>query len=550
MIKRQQTTISLKTFVIISILAVVTIGCAGPPVVSDVTLVPNPNKNAPLAGILTFKSDRPVVPTLYVTDGQNEWTVTPDTEAKTAHEVLVLGLRPDRKHRVITTIQDESNNMTTLDTLEIETPPLPDDFPPIEIIQPATNEAGPGVTMVQIFRWNSKFEDDYDWGLLVGVDKSGEVVWYLKTDFGLGEARRMYSGNLFLGGRLDGRQYEVDMLGNFLQEWHSAGVVLDSLQEGSIAVDTDNFHHDVIQISNGDFIALGLEVISYDDFPTEYPPSKKRGPANVAGDVIIQYDGDGNTVRKYSVVDILDPERLGSGSLQQGFYERLYGHMYDPLPYDITHSNALYYVEEEDALIVSANFQCAIYKVDMKTGELLWILGDPEGWKEPWSDKLLQPKGELIWPCHQHGIEMTPRGTLLVFDNGGGRNIPPQEAMNPAERFSRAVEYHIDDVAGTVEEVWSYGPEQEEFCSPFISDADYLPETGNVLITDGGRFRGPDGNVMNTFGGHQWGRILEVTYEGRKKVWEIKIEDPEVRYSLYRSQRFKSLYPKLDIPTG
>ncbi len=58
----------------------------------------------------------------------------------------------------------------------------------------------------------------------------------------------------------------------------------------------------------------------------------------------------------------------------------IYKERYDPLPYDITHSNAVYYVEEEDAVLVSSYTQCVIYKVDMATGELVWILGDPIGW--------------------------------------------------------------------------------------------------------------------------------------------------------------------------
>ncbi len=200
------------------------------------------------------------------------------------------------------------------------------------------------------------------------------------------------------------------------------------------------------------------------------------------------------------------------GSLGRDFYDKIYQDKYDPMPYDITHSNALYYIEEEDALIVSSYRQCVIYKVDMSTGELIWIFGDPAGWREPWSDKLLQPVGETTWPYYQHGLEMTPGGTILLFDNGGSRNVPPQPPLPPEERYSRAVEYRVDAESGTVEEIWSYGPDQEHFVSPFISDADHLPETGNVLIADGGRFKDSEGKPMNTFGGHQWARILEVTY--------------------------------------
>jgi hypothetical protein len=180
------------------------------------------------------------------------------------------------------------------------------------------------------------------------------------------------------------------------------------------------------------------------------------------------------------------------------------------------------------------------------------MLGDDYGWKAPWSEKLLTPVGDVTWPCHQHGLEMTPRGTLLMYDNGASRSMPGQEGgLTPDKMYSRAVEYRINDAEGTVEEVWTYGPEQEQFSSVFICDADYMPETGNVLITDGGRFMDDDGNPMNTFGGHQWGRVFEVTYEeDPRKVWEIEIKDPEQRYSIYRAQKLKSLYPALDDPTG
>ncbi|WP_297795713.1 aryl-sulfate sulfotransferase [uncultured Eudoraea sp.] len=527
------------------------ISCAGPPVATNVQLLPNPNKNAPLAGILTFTADRPVSTTLIIDDGTRADTIQPDSTFKTNHELLVLGLNPDKTHQVTAILRDEKGRELVLDSLSITTPPLPDDFPALELVQQKTGEMEPGITMFTVFRWKEPFDDDSEWGYAIAVDDTGEVVWYLKTDYWVDEVRRKHNGNLMLGGVEDGRVFEIDMLGNTIQEWHSAGAVTKPVTEASIAVDTDMFHHDVLELASGNFLGLGLEVRSLKDFPVEYPPSNKKRTADVAGDVIIEFAPNGSTIREWSLVDILDPRRLGDGSLRGGHYYDIYKDRYDPLPYDITHSNAIYYIEEEDAVLVSSNFQCAIYKIDMKTGNLLWILGDPTGWEKPWSDKLLKPKGNLTWPCHQHGVEMTPQGTILMYDNGGARFIPPNPPMPDEERFSRALELRVDEAAGTVEEIWSYGPEKERFISPFISDADYMPTTGNVLITDGGRFKDEDGNLMTDFGGHQWARILEVTKEpATEKIWELHISDPEIRYSVYRAQRLYSLYPKLDRPTG
>jgi len=524
--------------------------CAGPPVAENVSLVSSPNANAPLAGVLTFTTDRPVVPTLIIDDGTHHQMVTPDDQYTTEHEILVLGLRPDRIHQVMVTIRDEKGRESALDTLEIETPPLPEDFPPLKLTHNGPEAKEPGVTMFDVFRWTGPFDDDPSWGYAIAVDEKGEVVWYLKMDTFIGEPRRMYNGNIMFAGHDDGRLYEADMLGNVFRQWHTSGVVIGELPPGSIPVDNDTFHHDVLQLSSGNFLGLGLEVVDFDDFPVEYPPSTKTSPAQVAGDVIIEFAEDGSTLRKWSVVEILDPLRLGSGSLNQTFYQRLYQDKYEVIPYDITHSNAIYYLEEEDAVLVSSYQQGIIYKVDMSTGDLIWMFGDPVGWEEPWSEKLLKAKGTLTWPSHQHGLELTPMGTILMYDNGSSRSIPPQEPLPVEEQYSRAVEFRVDEEAGTVEEVWVYGPEQEHFSSAFICDADHLTETGNVLITDGGRMRGPDGAEMNNFGGHQWARIFEVSYRDRKKIWELEVYDPDTRYSIYRAQRFRSLYPKLDLKTG
>jgi hypothetical protein len=58
--------------------ACLVLGCAGPPTAENISLLPGPNPNAPLAGVLTFTTDRPVVPTMLIDDGTYQQTVTPD----------------------------------------------------------------------------------------------------------------------------------------------------------------------------------------------------------------------------------------------------------------------------------------------------------------------------------------------------------------------------------------------------------------------------------------------------------------------------------------
>ncbi|MEM9407409.1 MAG: aryl-sulfate sulfotransferase [Acidobacteriota bacterium] len=536
---------------VLGVVGMLGIGCAGPPTASDVALELNPNPAVPLAATLRLTTDRPATVRLAIDDGERVTEVAPKTDPVTEHEVLVLGLLPGTEHTVTATVVAENGAETALEPLTLETAPLPEDFPPIRVPvrKPQSMEAG--TTMIQVFRWlpDEPGEDDQNWGLAFAADAEGRVRWFYRADFSFNEVRRLRSGNLFLAD--NGVMREIDMLGNIVASWHTRLSKPEERPEGSLPVDIDTFHHDVIEMPNGNFLALSTEARWFEDFPSEYPPSTATEPCHVIGDVVAEFTRKGEVVRQIKVLDVLDPFRIGNNSLSTSFYEDEYEDVLEKPGRDLTHSNALLYLPESDSVLVSSNHHGAHYQMSLATGELEWLAGDPEGWKEPWASKLLEPLGEVAWTYHQHGIDPTPRGTYLIYDNGGGRSIPPVEPMPVGERYSRVVEYRIDQEARTVEEVWEYGKEQEWFMSPFISDADPLLETGNVLITDGGRMVDNDGNHLDRFGGRNWGRVLEVTYgDDPEKVWELVIDDPSRGYSIYRSQRLVSLYPSLDRPTG
>jgi hypothetical protein len=187
-----------------------------------------------------------------------------------------------------------------------------------------------------------------------------------------------------------------------------------------------------------------------------------------------------------------------------------------------------------------------VLKLDMKTGKVVWLLGNHDGWSEAEQKLLLKPIGENFqWQYHQHAAKLTPQGTILLFDNGNYRARPGQERQKPEDSYSRAVEYKIDEVNRTVEQVWVYGQSPDErFHSPFICDVDWLPQTGNVLVTDGGRIKDKEGKPsINIIAGHHWVRILELSHDQpADKVWEIVIDDPKMGWAVFRSERVAGLY--------
>ena len=140
---------------------------------------------------------------------------------------------------------------------------------------------------------------------------------------------------------------------------------------------------------------------------------------------------------------------------------------------------------------------------------------------------------------------MTPQRTILQYDNGNTRATAFEEPLPAAESYSRAVEFAVDEAAMTVSQVWDYGPDDEWFFSSFLSDADWLPTTGNVLITDGARTSEIEDPTSGETVTHNWVRIVEVTHtKPAQKVFELVIDDePPNGWRVYRAERLAGLYP-------
>jgi arylsulfate sulfotransferase len=176
----------------------------------------------------------------------------------------------------------------------------------------------------------------------------------------------------------------------------------------------------------------------------------------------------------------------------------------------------------------------------------VWILGTHDGWKEAWRPLLLKPEGPFEWAFHAHGVELTPGRTILAFDNGNSRAMPFAAEMSTEQSYSRAVEFAIDEATKQVRQAWSYGgPGEDRFFSGFLGDADHLPHTGNVLITDGARVVPGREEGGKKTPAHNWARIVEVTRtQPAEKVFELVVDDqPPGGWRIYRAERLASLLP-------
>ena len=536
-------------FAVLAVVVALGTACSSPPLeIQGVELDSRPSESVPLAAQVTFETTRPTTVALEFDDGDRSWTSDIGFPSRTHHVVPILGMRPDRTHRLRVVVTDQEGRTATSEELEITTGPLPEPFPPIDVRVSEPERMEPGVTVFSL-SYRPESGGGGDVGLAVAVDEAGEVVWYYTADHGVRDVRRLDNGHIQYLSRAPGEPlYEIDMLGKVISKWHPNLVSDQEDVSASTHVDTPRFHHEAFRTSMGNILTSSADLRTYEDYPTsDSDPNAPRAAADLIGDTLIEFTPEGDIVREVKLLDLIDPYRVGYGSIGNG---RALGNVFGPAGenprHDWAHLNAVISDDTGRYAIASLRHQDAVVKVDMDTGELVWILGDHRGWGPQWQDLLLEPQGDLLWNYHQHAPAITPAGTLLMFDNGNFRASPFEQPMTPLDSFSRAVEYRVDEENMQVTEVWSYGgPGGERFFANFQGDADWMPQTGNVLIAYGGLVSDAEGNPVGGVAGHNWARIVEVTHETpAEKVFELFIDDQRPEgWSVYRAERLPRLYP-------
>ncbi|EBQ3582983.1 aryl-sulfate sulfotransferase, partial [Salmonella enterica] len=165
------------------------------------------------------------------------------------------------------------------------------------------------------------------------------------------------------------------------------------------------------------------------------------------------------------------------------------------------HVNSVSYDPRDDSIIISSRHQSAIIKIG-RDKKVKWILSDPSGWKGELAKKVLKPvdsngkpltceahhcDGGFDWTWTQHTGWLVPskstggKTVVTAFDNGDARGME-QPAM-PSMKYSRGVEYQIDEKNMTVSQMWEYGKERGfDWYSAITSVTEYRPETKTMFM--------------------------------------------------------------------
>jgi hypothetical protein len=128
--------------------------------------------------------------------------------------------------------------------------------------------------------------------------------------------------------------------------------------------------------------------------------------------------------------------------------------------YDHLHLNSID-VFDEDHLLLSSRATSTLFKIDRKTGDIVWRLGGER------SDFEMGPGAQFFY---QHDARSHPSGTITVFDNG---------SKNTVEQ-SRGAVIGIDEDAMKASLIREY-THPDKLLSPLQGNVEVLPN-GNVFV--------------------------------------------------------------------
>jgi arylsulfate sulfotransferase len=472
-------------------------------------------ESMPLAAVVTFKTTISCETSMLLSGPDVERSL-PETARLTEkngleHQFLVLGMRAEESYEL--TAQAFSEEEADAMTQVWSTPSLPEDFPPITVLHSNPEKMGAGVTFLGVNTVGANGKTNPSLGLVLGLDTSGEVVWYHQPGKGVQGIKVLHNGNLMFvsGGKA---QTEVSVWGEQINVLSAQNLGLDSM------------HHSFHPLPDGHLLVLSSELRLIDGYPD--------GETNaVVGDVIVELDAEGEILSQWSLFDLLDPYRIIHG-WDTSFWSKTYPDAPGGAK-DWTHCNSVVVDEDDGAILVSSRHQDIVFKMSTDPFEFMWVLGEDApstSGDDDWP--FLELVGEGRYPSEQHAASLLSNGNLLLYDNG------------TAAGMSRAVEYALNLNDMTVTQVWEFA--DPDYDPPLFSrtagSAVELPG-GNILIADAA-LKNPLGETSKD----TYGRVVEVTHTTPpEKVFEVALRNPEVlgenAYRSFAAIRVADIYELL-----
>lgn len=398
------------------------------------------------------------------------------------------------------------------------------------------------------------------------IDTAGDIRWYMNPYTthdssqydGAGYAMGMnvtQDGNMVW---VQGQTWkQMTLMGRMIASHRLPGNFIDASHEG---IEVENGHF-MLRVAAKDYRLADGKVV------------------NTVRDHIIEVDATGKLVDYWDLNKILDPMRdaalqsLDAGAVclnidlskagQVSSVEQLRNAPMGDIHgvgtgRNWAHVNSIDYDPTDDSIIISSRHQSAVIKIG-RDKKVKWILSPSKGWTGELADKLLTPvdgNGKSI-KCSNRGLctesdfdfvytphtayKVDEKGTYTVFDNGDGRHLG--QPLFATGKYSRSVEYKIDETKMTVEQVWQYGKDELAYAgySPVTSIVKYQADKDSLLsyFASAGLF-GIGGGYGNTKFDETTGKVksilLEHKYGDKEPAVRIDIDSHDLYATGYRAQ--------------
>lgn len=469
--------------------------------ISRPNITVDPYGISPLSAIASFKTSKPASITVEVESKNGAAPVTNAFETvSTEHQIPIYGLYAGEETKVKLTAKYQDGTSET-STISVTGNSLPSDFVSVGVENADTTQMADGWTFIM----SGSLQ-----GYTYAIDETGVVRWIL-SEKGLGAAGSLLplsNGNYLIGGDKSFGQYykynlfELNMTGQIVNEYQVNG-----------------YHHDAQELPNGNLLILANNV-----------------NGSVVEDTMYEIErSTGAIVRTWDL----------NGYFNVGNYNDAGQHIsdvnYGADTHDWLHTNGMEYDEKTNSVLISARHQDAVFSMSLETGEINWILSNPDDvFPQYLQDKLLKPTGDdFEWQYGQHNVSLLPNGDIMMFDNGDYRSKDADGVLPATGGYSRAVIYRIDKENMTVSQVWQFGKELGAApMAAYVSSSQYLGEN-HYLIDFGGIVKNSNGeatyNIMEGIQGSSQSQIYEV--KDGKVIFHASVERSGLHGNTYRAAR-------------
>lgn len=446
----------------------------------DPFVILNPFGNSPLTAIVLFQTKEECAVRVIVEGNTDQTDVVGNVEASKLHRVPVIGLYPDKENQVTLQLLDKDGNVTDETVVKIKTDPLPSSMDNIVKVEKSDEPSAYGLIEVSGFGTPHPF----------AFDTEGYVRWYLSDTY----ASYGYfplSNDHFIVMDSDvmiqtyekphaQQLYEMDYLGRVYQ----------------IYLVENGAHHEIIEMTPGGNL---LVVTNSIDEHVE--------------DMVQEIDRETG-----EIVKSLDMREI-------------FGDTYVNMM-DWAHVNTASYNAKDDTLLLSVRNVHSAIKVNWSTNELIWILGNPEFWKDTsFESKVLQPVGDIVWNYQQHSVYEISQNLdnnpdtvqIMMYDNHWDKTRKV-DFFDDLESSYVSL-FAVDEKNMTVSQLHLYEGIKSKITSNFTYDA-----KANRVFSMGGYLAEETEDGRN-------GMIYEFDYDSEEILNQYSL-----RYTFYRAYEFNPDY--------